>query len=71
MSTDAQRIATIKSQTLALIEEITRNPKPTYNIDGLMVSWGKYLAELKATVKWCDQQLDGESPCEIRSQGYT
>lgn len=69
--TDAERIAAIKSQSLALIEEITASPKPTYLIGGQMVAWGKYLQELQDTVTWCDRQLAGEAPFEIHSQGLT
>ena len=68
MSTDAQQIATIKSQTLARIAEITAQPKPTYQIDGQMVSWGNYLSQLHKTVDWCNEALAGESPFEERSQ---
>jgi len=68
---DAATIAAIKSQTLALIAEITTQPKPTYQIDGQLVSWGNYLSQLRATVDWCNEKLPGESPVEVRSQGYT
>ncbi|MEN6450362.1 MAG: hypothetical protein ABFC96_07725 [Thermoguttaceae bacterium] len=67
---DAQQIAAIKSQTLALIAEITAQPKPTYQIDGQLVAWGDYLAQLQRAVDWCNEKLAGEAPFEIRSQGY-
>jgi hypothetical protein len=71
MSTDAQQIATIKSQTLARIVEITSQPNPTYQIDGQLVSWGDYLSQLQRTIDWCNEKLAGETPFEIRSQGYS
>ena len=71
MSTDAQQIATIKSQTLTLIAEITAQPKPTYQIDGQMVAWGDYHSQLQRIVDWCNEKLAGESPFEERSQGYS
>lgn len=71
MATDAENIATIKSQTLALITSLTLNPKPTYTIDGQTVSWGDYLKQLRDTVAWCDQQLQNTSPFEITSMGCT
>jgi hypothetical protein len=71
MPTDAERIIAIKSQTLALIQQITLQPKPSYTIDAQTVSWTDYLTQLQATVAWCDRQLDGETPTEIRSQGMT
>jgi hypothetical protein len=71
MSSNAEQIATIKSQTLARIAEITARPKPTYQIDGQLVAWGDYLTQLQRTVDWCNANLAGESPAEVRSQGYT
>jgi hypothetical protein len=71
MSTDAQQIAVIKSQTLARLVEITTQPKPTYQIDGQLVAWGAYLAQLQRTIEWCNERLAGESPFEVRSQGFT
>lgn len=71
MPTDAAQIATIKTQTLAIIATITANPKPSYSIDGQSVSWGDYLRQLQETVKWCNEQAATEEPFEIHSQGYT
>jgi hypothetical protein len=71
MSSDAQQIATIKTQTLARIAEITAQPKPTYNVDGQMIAWSDYLEQLRQTVDWCNQKLAGEEPFEFQSRGYT
>jgi hypothetical protein len=68
---DEDIIANIKTQTLTLIEMITTNPKPSYSIDGQAVSWADYLAQLRATVAWCNEQLNIEEPFEIHSRGYT
>ena len=38
MPSDLEQVRTIKSQTLAIIAELTANPKPTYYIDGQTVS---------------------------------
>ncbi len=65
------QLRTIRSQTLAIIEEITKSPKPTYAIDGQSVSWETYLKQLQSTVSWCNTQLASESPCEIRTQAGT
>ena len=70
MPTDAQQIATIKSQTLARIADITAQPKPTYQIDGQMVAWGDYLHQLQQTVDWCNAQLTAQTPIEVQSQGF-
>ncbi len=71
MASDAEQIATIKTQTLARMAEITAQPKPSYNIDGQMIAWGDYLRELQRAVDWCNEKLAGETPFEIRSRGYT
>ena len=71
MPTDAEQIADIRRQTLALIAEITSQPKPTYNIDGQKISLGEYLGQLQNTVEWCDQQAAASALTEVRSQGYT
>lgn len=64
MPTDLEQIATIKTQTLARIVEITAQPKPTYVLDGQKVAWETYLKQLQATVAWCDAQLNGAEPFE-------
>ena len=68
---DVEQIRAIKAQILALIAEITAQPKPTYQIDGQFVSWTHYLVQLRETVRWCDDRLAAAAPCEVRSQGYT
>jgi hypothetical protein len=71
MPSDLEHVRTIKSQTLALIAELTANPKPTYSLDGQTVSWNDYLVSLRATVDWCERKLATEEPFEIHSQGVT
>ncbi len=71
MPSDAQQLATIKTQTLARIADITAGPKPTYDIDGQKIAWGDYLMQLQNTVDWCNEKLAGEEPFEFSSQGYT
>jgi hypothetical protein len=71
MSTEAQQIATIRSLTLTQLEELRTNPKPTYSIDGQVVSWTRYIESLQQTVDWCDRKLAGYEPFECQSQGAT
>jgi hypothetical protein len=71
MPSDFEQIRTIMSQALAIIAELTANPKPTYYIDGQTVSWNDYLKSLQATVDWCERKLAGQEPFEIHSQGTT
>lgn len=71
MPTDAEQLATIKTQTLAIIVSITASPKPSYNIDGQSISWGDYLKQLQDSVAFVDTQLASIAPYEIHSQGFT
>ena len=74
MPTEAERIATIKDQTLTRIEEVTASANPTYTIDGQTFKKGEYLKQLTDTKNWCDEQLDrleSTVPAEVVSTGYT
>lgn len=72
MPTDAEQLATIKTQTLARIAEITATPKPSYDIDGQEVLWAEYLRQLQSTVAWVDKQaVTAGGPYEVHSQGFT
>jgi len=71
MPTDLEQIATIKTQTLARLVEITAQPKPSYDIDGQKVDWATYLKQLQATVAWCDEQLTTAEPFEESTQAGT
>lgn len=42
MPSDADQIATIKSNLLAALATESANPKPSYNIDGQQVDWNGY-----------------------------
>lgn len=71
MPNDLEQLQTIRAQTLALIAQLTADPKPTYYLDGQTVSWSDYLSRLQATVDWCERKLAGQEPFEIHSQGIT
>lgn len=71
MPTNAEQLALIKTQALAIMVTLTENPKPTYNIDGQSVSWTAYMDMLQNKVEWVDKQLASIAPYEIHSQGFT
>ena len=71
MPSDLEQLRTIQTQTLAIIAQVTADPKPSYSVDGQKVSWDEYLARLRETVDWCERKLAGHDPFEIRSQGTT
>ena len=66
-SLDVGAVLQIKRQTLATLAELAREPKPTYKIDGAVVSWTEYQESLRQTVDWCDKRLNALSPVELRS----
>ena len=68
---DLTILETIRTQTLALLSEVTAQPKPSYTLDGQSVSWESYLAQLRATLDWCDAKLAGDEPFEISTQART
>lgn len=69
--TDVQYIESIRSQTLAQLDELRANPKPTYWLDGQRVQWQEYAESLERTIDWCDRKLAEYEPFEVRSQGVT
>ena len=69
MPTDLEQIAQIRTQTLALLAEITASPKPSYALDGQQVSWGDYLVRLQQTVDWCDRRLASDDLLEFHTIG--
>lgn len=71
MPTDLQQIQTVKTQTLAVIADLTANPKPSYEIDGQRVSWNDYLTNLRQTIDWCDAKQAAYEPFEIATQATT
>ena len=66
---DIQQLETIRTNTLAQIEDIRADPKPTYWLDGQRVHWQEYVESLQATVDWCDQKIMDAELFEIRSRG--
>ena len=65
------QIRSIRAQTLAIMDEITKTPKPTYSLDGQSVSWEAYLKRIQETVTWCNAQLAADDAWEIRTQAGT
>lgn len=69
--TDVEQIQSIRSQTLAQLDALAAERKPTYWLDGQRVHWQEYAESLRRTVDWCDRKLAGYEPFEVRSQGMT
>lgn len=71
MGNDAETLRHIRAQTLALIEQLTKEPKPTYQLEGQQIAWSEYLAQLQAVVDWCQRKLAELEPLELQSQAIT
>lgn len=62
---DATTLATIKTQILARLQEITATPKPSYSIDGQSISWNEYFVNLTDALEKINKQLaNAEGPFE-------
>lgn len=68
---DVQQIQSIRNLSLAQLNELRANPKPTYWLDGQRVHWEQYAESLQRTVDWCDRKLAECEPFEVRSEGIT
>ena len=62
---------TIKANLEAQLLSLSENPKPTYQLDGQMVSWTAYLNWLLAAIKEANEMIIAEEPFEVETQGYT
>lgn len=68
---NSQQLSAIKANTLAQIEAVSAEKKPSYSEDGQTFHWTEYIEHLQRRVEWCNQQLAMEEPFEFPSQGYT
>lgn len=70
MATDAENLATIRSNILATLATESANPKPTYSIAGQNVDWNGYRNSLMQQLKDINAQMDAISgPWEVAVQG--
>lgn len=68
-SLDVGAILEIKRRALATLADLSRSPKPTCKVDGLVVSWREYRESLLQTIDWCDRRLNAFNAFELRSHG--
>lgn len=71
MPDDLDALRNVRTQTLQLLADVTAQPKPTYTIDGQSVAWDAYLAQLRATLDWCDAKLAAGELFEISTPART
>jgi hypothetical protein len=61
----------IRDNLLSLIEGITVNPKPNYNIDGQEVLWADYLKLLNSSLDAIEKSIQELSPpIDAEETGY-
>ena len=69
--TDVEQIQSIRSQSLAQLDSLRADPKPSYWLDGQRVHWQEYADALQRTIDWCDRKLSEYDIGEVRSQAFT
>jgi hypothetical protein len=73
--TDAELVVRLKEARTNLIikiEEYSKNPKPTYEIDGQKVAWKDYLKQLMQDLKELNEAIVAmDETFEIHSTMYT
>lgn len=57
MASDADNLATIRSNILATLASESANPKPSYNINGQNVDWNGYRASLMQQLKGVNELM--------------
>ena len=71
MASDADNIATIRSNLYAYLATESANPKPSYTIDGQQVDWNQMRQAILAQIDSLNQQLAAATgPWESVVQGY-
>jgi hypothetical protein len=78
MPSEREMLAEIRANILARLNEMTRDPKPDYAIDGERYAWGdlfeKYATEKRAIedrLKELEREEAGADPFEFQTRGYT
>lgn len=68
MATDAENIATIRSNLLAALATESANPKPSYSVDGQSVSWTEWRAGILKQIADLDALGAATTPFEYTTQ---
>ena len=71
MASDCDNLAQVQSNLIAILEDMTAHPKPTYSLDGKSVSWGEYYAMIFQNLETVRRQIVFcQGPFEVRSVAY-
>jgi hypothetical protein len=68
---DIDDLKTIKTQIIALLKDLTVNPKPSYDLDGQKVSWAEYQKMLFDRLDGINKLIASDEPFELHTQGFT
>jgi len=60
MATNKELLQLARDNTIAVLEAITREPKPSYNADGQTVSWSEYRKSLLDDIMKMRVMIDAE-----------
>lgn len=58
MPTNLERLQQTYDNLVALREQVTRNPKPNYTVDGERYDWGDYLESLSKQIAAVKVEID-------------
>jgi hypothetical protein len=70
MATDAENIATIRSNLLAALATESANPKPSYSVDGQTVSWTEWRAGILKQIADLNTLAAAATPFEYVTEIY-
>ncbi len=68
---DVDDLKTIKTQVIALLKDLTVNPKPSYDIDDQEISWAEYQKMLFDRLDGLNKLIAADEPFELHTQGFT
>jgi hypothetical protein len=73
MPTNLEHLQTLKTSILAKLNEVIAagSTKPTYSLDGQVVSWTEYQDMLMRQLANINNLINAEEPYEHRSYGYS
>lgn len=74
MPTTKETLIQTRKNLIAVREEISRSPKPSYSIDGQSVSWTEYMAMLGEQIAGLKMEIDSEDDDDIveeHTQAFT
>ena len=61
MTTNLERLQAVKTNTLANLEKMSRELKPSYTVDGMSYSWTAYQKLLLDSLENIDDAIDREA----------